>query len=141
MNQGQQKNILIAIGIIFVAMLSRLIPIHNFSAVGAVGLFGAAYFGKKWMAFLLPFVALWISDLFLNNVIYSQYYDSFVWFANPFVYIGFAAFILFGIVYLKKINTSRIVVSAIVVSLIFFLVSNFGSIKKDILFLNPTYFR
>ena len=58
MRQQQQTNLLIAVGIIFVAILSRFVPPYNFTAVGAIGLFGAAHFGKKWMAFLLPFAYL-----------------------------------------------------------------------------------
>ncbi len=126
MNQGRRTNIIIAAGIIFVAILSRFVPPYNFTAVGAIGLFGAAHFGKKWMAFLLPFAALWLSDLFLNNVIYAQYYDSFQWFANLYVYGAFAVVILFGMYFLKKINTSRILISSVVISFIFFLITNFG---------------
>jgi len=127
MNQGQKKNLLIAIGIIFVAILSRFVPPYNFTAVGAVGLFGAAHFGKKWMAFLLPFLALWFSDLVLSNVVHAQYYDSFQWFNSPYVYGAFAAVILFGKFFLKKITTSRILVSSVIASLLFFLITNFGS--------------
>lgn len=127
MNKGQRTNILIAVGIIFVAILSRFIPPYNFTAVGAIGLFGAAHFGKKWMAFLLPFLALWVSDLVLSNVVHAQYYDSFQWFNSPFVYGAFAAVILFGLFFLKKISISRILASSVIISLIFFLITNFGS--------------
>jgi len=133
MKQGQKTNILIAVAIIFVAILSRFVPPYNFTAVGAIGLFGAAHFGKKWMAFLLPFAALWLSDIFLNNVIYGQYYDSFQWIGNMYVYGAFAVVILFGSYFLKKVTTSRILASSIVVSLIFFLITNFGS------WLNPIH--
>jgi len=127
MNKGQRTNILIAAGIIFVAILSRFVPPYNFTAVGAIGLFGAAHFGKKWLAFLLPFAALWFSDLVLSNVVHAQYYESFQWFNSPYVYGAFAAVIFFGLFFLKKITTSRILVSSVVVSLIFFLITNFGS--------------
>jgi len=133
MDKGQKTNILIAIGIIFVAILSRFAPPYNFTAVGAIGLFGAAHFAKKWMAFLLPFAALWLSDLFLNNVIYGQYYDSFQIIGNMYVYGAFALVILFGTYFLKKVNTSRILISAVVTSVVFFLITNFGS------WLNPVH--
>ena len=126
MNQGQKTNILIAAGIIFVAILSRFVPPYNFTAVGAIGLFGAAHFGKKWLAFLLPFAALWFSDLVLSNVVHAQYYVSFQWFNSLYVYGAFAAVIIFGQFFLKKINNSRILVSSVVASLLFFLITNFG---------------
>ena len=60
---------LIVISFIILASLSRFIPhIHNFSPIGAISLFGAAFFKSKWKAFLVPISATWISDLFLNNI-------------------------------------------------------------------------
>lgn len=138
MNQGQRTNILIAAGIIFVAILSRFIPPYNFTAVGAIGLFGAAHFGKKWMAFLLPFATLWFSDLVLSNLVHAQYYDSFQWFNSLYVYGAFAAVILFGLFFLKKINTSRILISSVVASLLFFLITNFGVWAGSIMYPKDT---
>lgn len=48
---------------ILLAALSRLIP-HppNFAPIGGMALFGAAYFSKRYWAFLIPIVAMWISD-------------------------------------------------------------------------------
>ena len=59
--------------LVFSVALSRLLP-HppNFTPVGAMGLFGAAYFSRKYLAFLVPFVAMWVSDLILNNAVYAQ---------------------------------------------------------------------
>ena len=57
---------------------SRLINVMpNFSPLAAVSLFGAAHFKQKWQAFIIPLVSVWISDLFINNIIYSQYYSFF----------------------------------------------------------------
>ncbi len=67
--------------LILLAAFSRVIPhMANFSPLGAIGLFGAAYFTRRWQAFLIPIAATWLSDLFINNVIYAQYYPSFTWF-------------------------------------------------------------
>lgn len=42
------------IAIIVLAAFSRIIPhMPNFSPLGAIGLFGAAHFAKKWQAFLI----------------------------------------------------------------------------------------
>lgn len=58
---------------ILFAAFSRIIPhMPNFSPLGAIGLFGAACFSKKWQAFVIPIAATWLSDLFsyctLGNV-------------------------------------------------------------------------
>ena len=64
--------------LILLCTFSRIIPhMPNFSPLGAVGLFGAAYFAKKWQAFLIPILATWLSDLFINNVIYGEFYFVF----------------------------------------------------------------
>ena len=64
---------------IMLAVFSRIFPIiPNFSPLGAVGLFGAAYFAKKWQAFFIPIMAIWLSDLFVNNVIYAEYFPKFI---------------------------------------------------------------
>ena len=114
---------------ILLAAMSRLIP-HpaNFAPIGGMALFGAAYYSKRYWAFIIPIVALWISNLLLNNVVYGQYFDGFVWFkgSSLFIYGAFALIVLFGMVTLKKVRIPRLIVSALGASFIFFLVSNFG---------------
>ena len=119
---------IVAIMILFAA-LSRLIP-HpiNFAPIGAMALFGAAYFSQKYLAFLIPVISMWLSDLVINNVVYGQYFDHFVWFYDGF-YWTYAAFILIaliGMVTLKKVRIQNLIASGLIASLIFFLVSNFG---------------
>lgn len=116
------------VSLIGLAALSRLFP-HppNFTAVGAMALFGSAYLSPRWISFAIPFLALWISDLLINNIIYGSYFDAFVWFFNPSSYLGFGLIILAGSVLLKKISAGNVLLAAFAASLIFFLVSNFGS--------------
>ena len=114
---------------ILLAAMSRLLP-HppNFAPIGGMALFGAAYFSKRFWAFLVPIVSMWLSDLVLNNVVYAQYFDRFVWFysGSLFTYGAFALIVCFGILSLKKIRLPRLIVSALGASVIFFIVSNFG---------------
>jgi len=95
------KRFFLALVLILVGIASRFIflidgesVLPNFSAVGAVALFGATYFkgASKWM---IPLTLLWLSDLILNNVFYAEYYDSFQVLGSMWVY---GAFILTGIV-------------------------------------------
>lgn len=114
---------------ILLAAFSRIIPhMPNFSPLGAIGLFGAAYFVKKWQAFLIPIAATWLSDLFINNVIYAQYYPKFTWFYQGFYwqYGSYLLIALAGIFIFRKINPQRVIVGALTSTAIFFLVSNFG---------------
>lgn len=119
----------VLVSFIVVAAFSRIIPhMANFSPLGVMGLFGAAHFQKKWQAFAIPILATWVSDLFINNVIYGQYYPRFVWFYGGFYwqYGSYLLITLVGILILKKVTATRIVVGAVAASAIFFLVSNFG---------------
>lgn len=128
--ENQKKSLVLVGTLIFIAALSRLLP-HppNVTPVGATALFGAAYFTKKYWAILIPFLALWASDLLLNNIFYAQYYEGFVWFTNSFLFnmIAFAAIAVLGMGLLKKVTPARLVGSSIAASGIFFLVTNFGS--------------
>jgi hypothetical protein len=114
---------------ILLAAISRLLP-HppNFAPIGSMALFGAAYFSKRYWAFIVPIISMWISDLVLNNVVYGQYFDSFVWFyaGSLFTYSAFALIVLLGMLTLKKVRIPNLVASSLGASVIFFIVSNFG---------------
>jgi hypothetical protein len=113
---------------IVLAAFSRIIPhMPNFSPLGAIGLFGAAHFTKKWQAFLVPIAATWLSDLFINNVIYAQYYPTFTWFYEGWfwMYGTYALIVLAGIFLLKKTTPQRVLLGALTSTAIFFLVTNF----------------
>lgn len=78
--------------------------------------------------FLIPIAATWLSDLFINNVIYAQYYPKFTWFYEGF-YWQYGSYLLIaiaGLAIFKKVNTSKVLAGALASTAIFFLVSNFG---------------
>lgn len=113
---------------ILLAALCRLLPHpHNFTPVGAIALFGAAYFRQRWVAFLVPALSLWLSDILLNNVVYREYYPSFT--LNPgtlsTTYFPFLLIVALGGFLLKKVSFSNVVASSLAASVLFFLVSNF----------------
>ncbi len=115
--------------IILLAALSRLLP-HppNFTPIGAMALFGAAYFTQRYYSLLIPIISMWLSDLVLNNVVYGQYFDHFVWFYDGF-YFTYGAFILIGLtgfLLLKNVKVQTILLGSLSASIVFFLISNFG---------------
>lgn len=127
------------VALVLLAALSRLLP-HppNFTALGAVALFGSAYFKRSWMAYLIPFLALWISDLILNNMVYAklypEFYSGFAWFGNFYVYLGFGLSILLGRYMLSKVSIRRFLVASFAGGFLFFLITNLGSF-----IMYPTY--
>lgn len=124
--------------IILAAAFSRMIPHqYNFSPLAAIGLFGAAHFEKKWLAVLIPLMATWLSDVFINNIIYAQYFDGFTLFYGGFgwQYSAYILIAIFGVaIYSKKVNILNVIGGALGASLIFFLLSNFG-----VFISNPVY--
>ncbi|NMC99534.1 MAG: hypothetical protein GYA62_07435 [Bacteroidales bacterium] len=115
--------------LILLATFSRLVPhINNLSPIGAISLFGAAYFKKKWHAFLVPIITVWFSDIFINNLIYSYMFPNFTLFYEGFFwqYISYFFITLGSIFLLKKINIKRLVGASLFSSVTFFFISNFG---------------
>ena len=120
---------------ILAAALTRLLPHpHNFTPIGAIGLFGAAHFSRKHLAIVVPFVALWLSNLLLNNLVYAKMYpdfygDSFIWFGAtaPYVYGAFALIIGLGFLVLRTVKVRNLLAASLGASVLFFLVTNAGS--------------
>ena len=116
-------------GLILLAAFSRIVPhMPNFSSLAAIGLFGAAYFSKKWQAFLIPLAATLLSDIFLNNMIYkgfSSYYTilnyGFYWQYGSYILITFSGRYIFN-----KVTPVKVLIGALGSTVIFYLVSNFG---------------
>ena len=101
---------LVLLTIIF-GIICRVIP-HppNFSPVTAIALFGGLNFSDKRVAYSVPLVILFLSDLILGISL-----------INLFVYTGFIIVVFLG-TKIKSINLGNIILS----SFIFFLISNFG---------------
>lgn len=123
----------LALALILLAVVTRLglnllpHPPHNFSPIAAMGLFGAAVFARRWLALAVPFLALFLSDLFLNNVIYSQFYVGFTLITSWWIYAAFGLVMLVGWALLRERLTAGLVVGASLTgSLLFFLITNFS---------------
>jgi hypothetical protein len=120
--------------IVLAAALSRLLPHpENVTPVGAMALFGGAYFVKRWQSLVMPLVALWVSDLVLNNVVYKTYNPTFTLISahSYWTYGAFALMVALGWVLLKKVKITNIVVASLIGSTLFFLVTNFGAWYAD----------
>ena len=116
--------------IILLAAFTRIMP-HppNFSPMAAIGLFGAAHFAKKWQAFFIPLIGIWVSDLVINNYVYSSSSSNFVWFYSGFYwqYMSYILIIFAGLfIFNRGISLTKTFGGMISSSGIFFFVSNFG---------------
>lgn len=112
----------ILVTMIFAAAATRILP-HpwNFTAVGALCLFGGAYFHRRWAALLVPIVALAVSDVFLAGFVYGFGSLRHVWMS----YVLFALTVCLGMLLRSRVTFTRVTVTALVASGMFFLISNF----------------
>lgn len=133
-NRVTASGMLPVITLLVVALVGRLVP-HppNFSPLGAIALFGAAVLSSRWLAILIPFTALYLSDLVLNNVVYAEYQESFTWGISGATYLGFAAIIGLGFLALrgKAPKPGRLFFTALSASVVFYLITNFFSWYLD----------
>jgi len=125
-----RSTLLLLIGMIVLAAVARLLP-HwpNFTPIGAMALFGASKLPRKWMAWVVPFAALYASDVALNNIFYGQYYEGFYLGFNTWVYVGFAVSIMmgFGLLRNREFNWLRLGGVTLGSTAVFFLLTNFGA--------------
>jgi len=107
---------LVLAGMVLAAAAERLLP-HpwNFTPIGAMALFGGAQFANKRAAILLPFTALFLSDLVLG-----------LHRLMPFVYGCFALTVCLGFWVQQYRSAGRVAVASVVSSTVFFLVTNFS---------------
>ena len=128
---NKKNNIIIATIFILIAAASRLLP-HppNFTPLGGMALFGAAYLGRKYWTLLIPLIAFLVSDFILNNTLYSSYAEGsgLVFFTKNqiFTAIAFIAIALIGSRILRKIKPVNVLAASFIASVAFFLISNFG---------------
>jgi hypothetical protein len=105
------------------AAATRIIP-HpwNFTAVGAMCLFGGAYFRRTWQAFAVPLAALVLSDL----VLAATRYD-FGLFGYTSIWVGYGLFALTALIGMSlrgRVSAVGVLLAAVGSSLMFFFVSN-----------------
>ena len=103
-------------GIVLAAAALRLAP-HpmNFAPIGALALFGGAYFSSKREALAIPLLSLIVGDVFTG---FHQ--------LIPFVYASFLVSVAIGFSLRRKRSAPRIGAATVAGAIQFFLVTNFG---------------
>jgi hypothetical protein len=113
--------ILFAAGLILAAAFTRLIPHYpNFTAVGAIALFGGIYLPNKKLAFAVPFIAMLLTDLIIG-------FHHTMW----AVYLSFGLIVLIGMQVSKNKKVSNILLGTLSSSVLFFVITNFAQWISD----------
>jgi hypothetical protein len=101
-------------------------PLANFSPLGAMALFGGAYFNKKWKAFIFPLAMLFISDLILHQTVFKAYGNGFLYRGWYWVYGAFVLMTIVGKTLLKRISIDRFLLSVLTCVFIHWIVTDLG---------------
>ena len=108
---------------ILVAAISRILPhIPNFTPVAAMALFGGAFMTDKKFAFIIPLLAMFLSDCVLQAVSGIGFHNTML-----FVYGSFAITVGLGFLLRDNTKAGRIVLLSVLSSMIFFIVTNFAT--------------
>jgi hypothetical protein len=116
MNSNLTPRFLVLAGLILVAAFTRLIP-HppNFTAIGAMALFGGAYFDRKYLAFAIPLTAMFLSDIIIG--FHPGMYA---------VYLSFILIVVIGMTLKDRKKIGNIFLAAVSASVLFFIITNFA---------------
>lgn len=108
--------VIIAIALLILGIVTRLIPhAPNATALTAIALVASLYLGNRLLAFIIPAVALLVSDMFIG------FYD---WRIVTSVYISFLLGWMLVFFSKKKNKLSTTVISLAGSSLLFFIITN-----------------
>lgn len=125
----QPKFLLVTVIVLVFSLLRVLFPgfnsdLANYTPLGAIAIFGGAMFNNRIQSILIPVAIMFISDVIINAV----YYDGTVnglfhstWFA---VYGAFALIAIVSRIILKKVTFTNVILSAIVATLIHWIVTD-----------------
>lgn len=107
---------------IFLAAISRVLP-HpfNFTPIAAIALFGGACLTDKRIAFIIPLLAMIVSDLMLEAIAGIGFHNTILYVYSSFILITFI-----GIYIRNNAKAGNIIVASLISSLLFFLITNFG---------------
>lgn len=113
----------VVLTMIFAGAVMRLIP-HwpNFTPIAAIALFGGTFLKRKDLAFLVPVVAMLLSDLIIG--FHSTMFA---------VYASFIAIVSLGLFLQSRLAVVNTISASLASSILFYLITNFASWTSGIM--------
>ncbi|MDQ6903326.1 MAG: hypothetical protein M3139_09985 [Bacteroidota bacterium] len=97
----------------------------NFTPIGAMALFGGAYFNKPWKAYLFPLLTLWLSDIILSRFVYQHQWQLF-YHGAYWIYGAFVLMVIAGKYVLRNVTVKNILLSAFAITFIHWVIADLG---------------
>ena len=99
---------------ILLAAMSRLFPhIPNFTPIAAMALFGGVYFSDKRLAFIIPLIAMLLSDIAIQLLFGWGFHNTMI-----YVYIGFILTSIIGMIVRRKVSILSVAAGSIISSIL-----------------------
>jgi hypothetical protein len=131
-SESKKTLVLSGLFILFGAFSRMFTFLPNFSALESLALFGGAYIAMRYVAILIPLAAMFLSDLVINNTIARSFFpdhNGIVILADYMVWnvLAIVLIVLFGRLFLKKMNVVRGIFGILGATAIFWIISNIGA--------------
>lgn len=110
---------------------SELGPLALFTPIGAMALFGGAYFNGYVKPFAFPLATLFISDVILSFTVLAPFRSGLLYSGWYWTYAAFALMVVVGKLIVKDVTIKHLAIGIVTVTLIHWLVSDIGGCLKE----------
>ena len=119
--------IVIVAGLRIAALFAAdILPMAMFTPIGAMALFGGAYFKGPIKPIAFPLLTLFVSDIILSFTLYSEFRSGLLYSGWFWTYGAFALMAVAGKFIIRQVTVPRVLISIIAATLIHWLVSDIG---------------
>jgi hypothetical protein len=102
-------------------------PLINFTPVGAMALFGGAYFDGRLKPFVFPLLTLFIGDVILSFTVFNEFRSGLLYSGWFWTYAAFALMTLAGKLIIKDVNLSSVLTATLLCVFIHWIVADIGA--------------
>lgn len=124
LKQFNPRNAVLLVFIVLVALLrifltseAPMSALSTFTPLGAMALFGGAYFNNRLKSVLFPVLTLWVSDIILNRYVYYNewrfFYEGFYWTYGSYALMAIASKYI-----IRRVTIGNIVIASVAATLI-----------------------
>ena len=98
----------------------------NFSPLGAMAIFGGAYFNRNWKALVFPILTLFVSDFILHQTVFKSSGNGFLYEGWYWVYGAIALMCVAGTWIMRKPSTAKFLITTFVCVMIHWTLTDIG---------------
>lgn len=118
--------LIITVWRLLIAFNTNALQFANFSSLGAVALFGGAYFKQRSQSYTVTLLSLLASDLVLYATLYRDYLSNALS-AGLYTYLAFAMMVWVARAMLKRVTVANFILAVATTVFIHWVVSDIGA--------------